>query len=154
MIALGRWAARAPAPPPDAPIGADSLVLALRGLFDPAAANGLRATYELRLGADRFRIEVADAAIEVARGEVAQPDAIIASDPGTLDNVLWRGGSLDDALRSGKLAVEGDKAAVERFFALFPLPSRPTPAYPVSCVLSSLIQILWPHGERHSPLGM
>jgi len=126
VLTLGRWAARAPAPPSDAPIGADSLVLALRGLFDPAAANGLRASYELRLGEDRFRIEVADAAIEVARGEVAQPDAIIAGDPGTLDSVLWRGGSLADAQRSGKLTVEGDEAAAERFVALFPLPE---PAY-------------------------
>src|SRR5215212_1688287 len=56
LILLGRWGARTPPPPPDAPMGADSMALALRGLFDSDAAEGLRASYELRLGEDRFRI--------------------------------------------------------------------------------------------------
>jgi hypothetical protein len=35
------------------------MILAMRSRFDPAAAGGLRATFELRLGDDGFRIEVA-----------------------------------------------------------------------------------------------
>src|SRR5215207_2311211 len=46
LLALGRWGARVPMPAPDAPLGADSTVLALKTLFDPAAATGLDATYE------------------------------------------------------------------------------------------------------------
>jgi DNA-binding HxlR family transcriptional regulator/putative sterol carrier protein len=123
VISLGRWAARSPAPLGDAPIAsADSVVLALRGLFDPAAAHGLRAGYELRFGEDRFRIAVADDEIEVARGEAHRADATIDTDPGTLDAVLWGGRSLADAQRSGKLTIEGDEAAVERFVGLFPMP--------------------------------
>jgi DNA-binding HxlR family transcriptional regulator/putative sterol carrier protein len=123
VISLGRWAARSPTPPGDAPIvSADSVILALRGLFDPGAAHGLRASYELRLGEDRFRIEVADDQIAAARGAADEADATIDTDPGTLDAVLWGGRSLADAQRSGTMTIEGDKAAVQRFVALFPMP--------------------------------
>jgi DNA-binding HxlR family transcriptional regulator/putative sterol carrier protein len=123
VISLGRWAAGSPTPPGDAPIlSADSIILALRGLFDPSAAHGLRAGYELRLGEDRFRIEVADDQIEAARGGADQADATIDTDPDTLDAVLWGGQSLADAQRSGRMTIEGDKAAVERFARLFPMP--------------------------------
>jgi DNA-binding HxlR family transcriptional regulator/putative sterol carrier protein len=123
VISLGRWAARSPSQPRDAPIGVDSIVLALRALFDPDAAKGLRASYELRLGEDRFRIEVADDEIEVARGGPDQADATIDADPGTLDAVLWDGRPLADALRSGEIRIEGDTAAVERLVRLFPMPN-------------------------------
>jgi putative sterol carrier protein len=92
VISLGRWAARSPSWPSDAPIGVDSIILALRSRFDSGAAHGLRAGYELRLGEDRFRIEVEDDEIEVARGGADQADATIDTDPGTLDAVLWGAG--------------------------------------------------------------
>jgi len=126
VMSLGRWAARTPTPPSDAPIvSADSIILALRARFEPAAAHGLRARYELRLGEDRFRIEVADDQIEVARGEVPQPDATIDTDPDTLNSVLWGRTSLANAQRSRRMTTGGDRAAVERFIRLFP---RPNPA--------------------------
>jgi DNA-binding HxlR family transcriptional regulator len=131
VISLGRWVALSPAPPGDAPIvSSDSVILALRGLFDPGAAHGLRAGYELRLGEDRFRIEVADDEIEVARGDAHQPNATIDTDPGTLDAVLWKGRSLADAKRSGAMTVEGDEAAVERFVRLFAVPTPAAAASP------------------------
>jgi hypothetical protein len=92
-MSLGRWAGRSPTPPSDAPIvSAASVILALRARFDSGAAHGLRAGYELRLGEDRFRIELADDEIEVARGGADQADATIDTDPGTLAAVLWGAG--------------------------------------------------------------
>jgi DNA-binding HxlR family transcriptional regulator len=126
VMALGRWGARSPTPN-DAPIAsADSVVLALRARFDARAADGLRARFELRLGEDRFRVSVADAGIEVARGGADRPDATIDSDPDTLNGVLWGGRSLADAQRSGGLTIEGDKAAAARFVRLFPTPEPAT----------------------------
>ena len=123
VISLGRWAARSPSRPSDAPIvSVDSIILALRSLFDPGAAGGLRAGYELILGEDRFRIEVADDEVEIVRGGADQADATIDTDPGTLDRVLWAGRPLADAQRSGRMKIEGDTAAVERFVRLFPVP--------------------------------
>jgi DNA-binding HxlR family transcriptional regulator/putative sterol carrier protein len=131
VISLGRWAARSPTPPGDAPIvSADSIILALRGLFDSGAAHGLRAGYELRLGDDRFRIDVADGEIEATRGGASQADATIGTDPATLDAVLWGGRSVAEAQRSGRMTIEGDKAAVERFVRLFPMPEPAAAASP------------------------
>jgi DNA-binding HxlR family transcriptional regulator len=122
VMSLGRWAARSPSQPNEAPIGADSMVLALRARFDSDAAVGLRASYELRLSEDRFRIQVSDDAIDVARGSADQADATIDTDPGTLAAVLWDGRPLADARRAGQLRIEGNQAAVERLVRLFPMP--------------------------------
>jgi DNA-binding HxlR family transcriptional regulator len=120
VMSLGRWAARSSTPPSPAPIrSADSVILALRARFDPRAAHGLHATYELRFGEDRFHVEVADDAFQVARGDARQADAIIDTDADTIASVLWGGASLAAARRSGALTIEGDKAAVERFARLF-----------------------------------
>jgi len=130
VLSLGRWAAGASSRPSDAPIAsADSIILALRGLFDAGAAQGLRASYELRFGEDRFQIKVADDEIEVARGSADQADATIDTDPGMLNAVLWEGQSLADAQRAGTMTIAGDKAAVRRFVRLFPMPG---PAVAVS----------------------
>src|SRR5829696_6905312 len=84
IIGLGRWGTRSPSRPSDAAIGADSIVLALRTMFDPHAADDLGASYELRLGEDRFRAVVSDGRFEVVRGSADWPDATIEADPGTL----------------------------------------------------------------------
>jgi DNA-binding HxlR family transcriptional regulator/putative sterol carrier protein len=128
VISLGHWAARSPSGlASDAPVGGDSMILALRSRFDADAAHGLRARYELRLGEDRFRIEVADDEIAVARGSEERADATIDSDPDTLAALLWGDQSLADAQRSGRMTVQGDKAAVKRLMRLFPMPA-PSPA--------------------------
>jgi alkyl sulfatase BDS1-like metallo-beta-lactamase superfamily hydrolase len=122
VISLGRWAARSPTPRGDAPIvSADSIILALRALFDPGAAHGLRASYDLRLGDDRFRIEIADDEINVARGNAYQADATIDTDPDTINAILWGGRSLAAEHRSGRMTIHGDKAAVKHFVRLFPM---------------------------------
>jgi DNA-binding HxlR family transcriptional regulator len=123
VLELGRFGSVAPFPPGDAQIGVDALVIALKSLFVPRGAGGGASSYELRLGEQRFRLDVADGRIEVARGAAPAPDAIIETDPGTLAAVLWHGRELDEARRAGDVAVEGDRRAVSRFLALFPLPT-------------------------------
>ena len=130
VIALGRWAARSAGFDREAPVGVDSEVLALTALFNQSAAEGFRATLELRLGEERFRVTVADEAIEVARGGAQGADATIATDPKTLSAVLWGDGTLPAAERAGDLVIEGDRPAVKRFVRLFALP-EPAPPGPV-----------------------
>jgi hypothetical protein len=102
VIALGLWGARASG---GAPVrSADSVVLSLRARLDPGE---LRARYELRVGDDRFRIELADGAVTAARGSAVRPDATIEADPDMLDAVLRGRRPLTDA------RIEGDAAAVE-----------------------------------------
>jgi DNA-binding HxlR family transcriptional regulator/putative sterol carrier protein len=128
VIGLGRWGARSPSRPQDAAIGVDSIILALRTMFDPRAADGLRAKYELRLGEDHFRAEVADGRFEVVRGGAQRPDATIETDPATLRALVFGGRGLDEALRSGNLKLEGDESAAARFLSLFALPEPAAPA--------------------------
>src|SRR5919199_3187668 len=122
IIRLGRWGARSPARPRDAALGVDSLVLSFRTMFDPLAANGLTASYELRLGEDVFRAVVNDGRFEIVRGDAERPDAIIETDAGTLAVLVYEGRELAEAVRSGDVKIEGDESAVARFLTLFPLP--------------------------------
>jgi DNA-binding HxlR family transcriptional regulator len=122
IIALGRWGVRSPTRPPDADLGVDSLILSFRTMFDPDQAEGLDASYEFRLGEDRFRAEVAEGRLEIERGTAEQPDATVEADAGTLAALVYDDLELDDTLDSGDLRITGDRAAVERFLALFPLP--------------------------------
>jgi DNA-binding HxlR family transcriptional regulator len=122
VLALGRFGSVAPLPPGDAEIGVDAVVIALKTLFDPAAADGLSASCELRLGEQRFALDVADGRLAVQRGAAPAADAIIDTDPATLATVLWHGRGLDEARRAGDLAIEGDRRAATRLLGLFPLP--------------------------------
>ncbi len=129
ILQLGRWGARSPSRPRDAAIGIDSIILALRTMFDPRAADGVRASYELRLGEDRFRAVVADGRFEIARGSADRPDATIETEPGTLAALVFGGRQLAEALRLRDIKIEGDESVVARFLTLFPLPE---PAAPVA----------------------
>ena len=122
IIGLGRWGAHSPSKPRDAALGVDSLILSFRTMFDPRAAEDLRASYELRLGEDRFYAVVAEGRFEVARGGAEQPDATIETDSGTLAALVYEGRSLAEALRSGDIKIEGEESAVKRFLTLFFLP--------------------------------
>lgn len=120
---LGAWGARSPIPPDSQEIGPDSIVLALRSLFDAEAAGEMEATYELRIGEERFRVEVDGSELELGRGAAADPAATIAvKDAGTLAAILSGQLSLDQAVVSAAAEVEGSKQAAKRFLRLFPMP--------------------------------
>lgn len=122
MLALGRWGSRAPFPSDGEVFGADSVILALKTLFAPSAADGLSATYELRFGQSSFTARVDRGRFEVSRGEAGDADAAIRTDSSTLAGLLWHGRRLAPALRSGELELQGDRPVAERFLGLFPLP--------------------------------
>jgi DNA-binding HxlR family transcriptional regulator len=118
VLGLGRWGSQAAFPPGDATLGIDSLVIALRTLYDPRLANGLvGSSFELRLGDQRFEARPKDETLDVTRGAATDPDATIATDPGTLEQILWHGHPLAD------LSITGDREAAVRFLMMFPLPS-------------------------------
>jgi DNA-binding HxlR family transcriptional regulator len=123
IISLGRWGARSPSRPRHARLGVDSFILSLRTMFDAGAAEGFEGVCELRFREEIFRAVVRDGRFEVERGSVERPDAIIeAADPATLAALIYEGRSLDEALRSGEVRIEGQREVVERFLGLFSLP--------------------------------
>jgi DNA-binding HxlR family transcriptional regulator len=120
---LGAWGARSPFPPDSREIGPDSIVLALRSLFDAEAAGDLNAAYGLRIGEERFQVEIAGGELDLDRGPAAGSAVSIAVlDAPTLAAVLTNQLRLDDALSSGAVQLEGSKQAAKRFLRLFPMP--------------------------------
>jgi DNA-binding HxlR family transcriptional regulator len=116
VLGLGRWGSRAPFPAAEAELGPDAFVIALKTLFDPAAAGGLDAEFALRVGAGHFRLTVRDRILTTVRGEAENADVTIEGDPGALAAVLWHGAPADG------ITVEGDPALFRLFRALFPAP--------------------------------
>jgi hypothetical protein len=111
LTLLGRWGARARSLPRDAQLSVSSLILSLRTHFDPAMAHGLRASYELLLGEERFHSEVANGRFKVTSGSAKRPNATIESDPVTLAGLIYRGRDLAEAAR-GHVSYDGDVAHV------------------------------------------
>jgi hypothetical protein len=122
VLALGRWGSRAPFPAGAAKLGVDAFVLALKTLFDPSSAGGLKGTYELRLGEDRFHARVSGKRLDITRDSVEHPDAVIEADTSEFSAVLWHGRRLGEAVRKGDIRIQGSRPAVEGFFRLFPAP--------------------------------
>src|SRR3954451_9972268 len=98
VLALGRWASGSPSFPRGAEMGPDSLVLALKSTFDPGRADGLEATYELRLGEVPFTITVKEGSFEAEHGETGDADATIRSDPNTIAGVVFGENRLGKAI--------------------------------------------------------
>jgi DNA-binding HxlR family transcriptional regulator len=120
---LGAWGARSPIPPESHEIGPDSVVLALRSLFDADAVGDLEATYGLRIGEEDFAVEISDGEIELARGPAKDPAATLEfPDAPTMAAVLTGELPLAEAARSNALGVTGSRQAAKRFLRLFPMP--------------------------------
>ena len=105
----------------------DSMLM-LRAAEQVVAEEGFEASYELWFGEDRFRAVVDDGRFEISRGNADGPDATVEADSDTLAALIYAGRPLDEAVESGDLKIEGDRAAFERFLGLFPLPEPAPPA--------------------------
>lgn len=128
---LGAWGARSPIPPDSEEIGPDSIVLALGSLFDPEAAGDLSATYNLQIGDERFRVEIAAGRVELGRGVAKDPAVAVTlafADAPTMAAVLTGQLPFAEAIASGALQLAGPKQAARRFLRLFPMPE------PCECV--------------------
>jgi DNA-binding HxlR family transcriptional regulator len=117
LVQLGRWGARTE----HLPVGelsSDALMLALEATFVAASAGELRASYELRLGDERFLLDVASGTIAIARGTARKPDAIIETDAETLRAVVFG----ERKLAQAPIEIRGDARLGRAFFRLFARP--------------------------------
>lgn len=120
--ALGRWAVRSPRHDPTRPFSPVSLMLSLRTMFNSEAAGDCSGRIVLKMGEETFFWVREQGAVDIGRGDLASPDAVVAGSPSAIASVVYAGRPLDDAIASGDLRVEGDRDLVSRLPTCFPLP--------------------------------
>ena len=124
LMALGRWGARYL---PGGPKKTDVLVprayfVAIRAAFKPELAQGLRETYEFRIGdLGVFEVRVEDGKAVTAERQASNPDAVFSMDVEALNSLLFQVLSPAKAIASGQVTVKGDADALERFIKIFAL---------------------------------
>ncbi|MCE6996083.1 winged helix-turn-helix transcriptional regulator [Saccharothrix sp. S26] len=122
VTALGRWGAQSPVDRHDGPVSVDSMMPALRSLYDPEHAAGRVVDVVFTLGDDGFRATTTPTCLLVAREPVDRPDVLISTDTRTLNHVVCGRRTVEEALAAEDLVMAGDEAAARWFSTLFPFP--------------------------------
>lgn len=123
---VGRWGARSPFGEPGATMSADALGLSMRNMFSPAKGAGVHGTYGVHIGDNHYVVTVADSSIDVRRGEIADPDAVLIGGVDDIAALLYLDADLDAQIAAGTVSVSGSTSAVKQFVRLFGLP-EPAP---------------------------
>lgn len=117
LLQLGRWGARS-AHQPTGDLGIDALMAALEATFQPDHKPELHASYDLRLGEERFSVGISRRTIAITRGTPGRSDAVIDTDPATLRALVFGDLPLDGA----PVELRGDNLLARTFFQLFARP--------------------------------
>ena len=122
LLELGRWGSQEPLPAAGQ-LSASAVLVALKTVFDPAAAADADAVFALRIDGDWYGVTVADGSIGIAHGRSARPAVTLETDTATLRSVAFGREPIGAAERDGRLTVAGDRELAERFTRLFPVPN-------------------------------
>jgi DNA-binding HxlR family transcriptional regulator/putative sterol carrier protein len=119
VLRLGRWGARTLGEPAAGEVvTADSMVMAMRSTFRPEAANGLRATFELRLGPATIHVRIDRGRLEAAEGPLPGADLVIETGP--MLKALMAGETTPaEAVAAGSVRLTGREELLERFVEVF-----------------------------------
>ena len=99
-------------------------MLSFRTMFDPLRAVGLATSGAIRIGAERFRVAVADARLVAERGDPEDGAFVIAA-PLPMPIAAAAYGKVPFAELAGAgLSVDGDVGAAWRFLDCFILPEK------------------------------
>jgi DNA-binding HxlR family transcriptional regulator len=126
VMALGRWGIQTLGEPgPGDVLTVDSLIVALRSMFDPEPARGLRVSYQLRMGEIVVHVLVNDGTLEVGAGELATADLGIETSA-AMPRLLT--GEVDPAtaVAEGLVQLTGPADLLTRFVELFHIEPAPT----------------------------
>lgn len=121
--AMGRWAVRSPRHDKSRPFSPVSLMLSLRTMFSAAAAGDWAGRLQLVMHGEPYFWVREAGEIAIGRGEIPAPDAVVTGSPVAIASVVYGNRPLDDAIASGDLAIEGDRAMIEKLPSCFPIPA-------------------------------
>src|SRR5258708_4032247 len=125
LLELGRWGSQQP-PPAAGQLSASAVLIALKTVFDPAAADA-DAVFALRIDGDWFGVTVASGSSAIAPGRAEPPAVAWEPDAATLRSVAFGREPITAAERDGRLTVRGDRQLAERFTRMFPVPHHQAP---------------------------
>lgn len=102
------------------------LVLAMRSVFRPERARGVRLRCEFRVGEHVFHAVVDHGRLTTGLGPVDRPDVVVTTQPRIFRR--FEAGERPEVLaKTGKWTVSGERQALERFARLFGLPEDDPP---------------------------
>lgn len=127
---LGRWAARSPRHDPRLPLSPVSLMLSMRTMLVPEAAEGFAARIGFAVAGEEFVAELAGGQLLIRRGEASEGDALFRmAAPLPLLRLIYGHQRLEDVEADGGLAVEGNRELARRFAGCFSLPPKIAPPH-------------------------
>ncbi|QIQ06082.1 winged helix-turn-helix transcriptional regulator [Streptomyces liangshanensis] len=133
ILSLGRWgASQLDEPKPGDVVTPGSVTLSLRAVFDPVAAAGLNASWEIRSPDMVLHAAVTDGQLDAGVGPLpGKPDLVITFDPDGLASYR----ALIQAAKCGLVELDGPRTLLDTFLSVFPLPktnpaATKTPAAP------------------------
>lgn len=123
MMVLGRWATRSPSfGNVEGNLSADSMMMSLRTMFQPAASHDLTVTINVVFGDDLFNVAIRGGTVTVKRGSHDAAEATVKADPKSLAGVIYDGLDPDEV----GVIITGDTKAFKRFRSAFSLPEPAT----------------------------
>ncbi len=125
LYALARWGARSLGPPgPEDELYPEWGVNAFPALFNAEAARGLTETYVLKIDEDVFTARLDNGSLEASVGAAENADLRLELDIETF--FALTGGELEprEAVKRGRVRLEGDPEALERCFQVLSLAPR------------------------------
>jgi DNA-binding HxlR family transcriptional regulator len=125
LLELGRWGSREPSTTA-AELSVSALMLALKTVFDPAAASA--STFAIQADGEWFTVVVTGESIAIRAGRPEQPVTTLTSDVTTLRALAFGREAIQTAEQDGRLTVTGDRGAATMFTRMFAVP----PAQPLS----------------------
>ncbi|WP_254514736.1 winged helix-turn-helix transcriptional regulator [Novosphingobium sp. G106] len=121
---LGRWAATSPDHDPTLPLSPASLMLSFRTMFDGSRAGGLDIAGAIRLGHDRFFVEVKDGKLRAERGEIEAPDFVFEAPAASPIAAAVYGKVSFEELAVAGLIFTGNRDAALAYIDCFHLPEK------------------------------
>jgi|SRR5579859_7557840 len=118
LLALAAWGATAPEFTLSRPMSPTTLMLSLRGWFDPARGGNERARVGFRLGSEEFLVLLDRGTLTIERRAPTSADVVFEGPPNRIALAIYAGADLKS------IKIEGDVALAERFIAFFPPPAR------------------------------
>ncbi|HEY4704098.1 MAG TPA: hypothetical protein VIH64_19530, partial [Streptosporangiaceae bacterium] len=112
IVALGHWGLRVPLPEAPVTLGPVSVLLYLRTAGRPAPGDD--SSVQIDFDGRVWTARASGGQVRIEAGEAAGADAVLHTDPATLNALLEDPDGLDATLAGGSATVAGELAAVRR----------------------------------------